>query len=102
MISVSDNVVPVEDILGINSVGNTLIEAARNNESIICHYIAQDLRICLDNLNEVNNGFTWMKGFTQGLHKMAKPGIFKTSNGKTVRKWNALFRVEEHFTLLRK
>ena len=32
---------------------------------------------------------------------MAKSGIFKISHGKTVRKWNALFRVEKN-PLLRK
>ena len=41
------------------------------------HYIAWAIKIRLDNLNEVNNGFTWMKCFTQGCHNMTKTGIFK-------------------------
>ena len=35
--SVANNVVPVEDILNICNVDDTLTEAARYNESIWCH-----------------------------------------------------------------
>ena len=38
-----------------------------------------------------------MKCFTQGCHNTAKAGIFRISNGKTVKKLNALFIVEENF-----
>ena len=65
----------------------------RYNSRIKFHYIAWDIKINLENLNEVNNGFTWMKCFTQGFHKMAKD---------IVQKWHALFRVEYCFSLLRK
>ena len=58
------------------------------------------LKICLENLNEINNVFTWMKCFTQGCHNMAKVFIFLMSNDKTVYKWHALFRVEDCFPLL--
>ena len=70
------NEVHVEDILEMHNVDDTLTEAARYNARIQCHYISWDLKILLDNLDEVNNGFTWMKFFKQGLHKMAKSGIF--------------------------
>ena len=56
----------------------------------------------LENLNEINNGFTWMKCFTLGCRKVAEAVVFKISNGKTVQKWHALFRVEEKSPLLRK
>ena len=69
----------------MHSVGDALTESARYNESIWCHYILWDLKIFLENLNEVNNGFTWMKCFTQGYHKMAKSGGFKIIIGKTVK-----------------
>ena len=87
--SVSKNVVPVEDILGIlemHNVDYVLTEVARYNARIRCHYISWDLKIRLDNLNEVNNGFTWMKFFTQGCHKMAKAVIIKIIDGKMVQK----------------
>ena len=51
--SVANNVVPVEDILNMHSVENTLAEAARYNARIWCHYIAWALKIRLENLNEV-------------------------------------------------
>ena len=73
--SVANNVVPVEDILEMRNVEDTLTKAARYNAIIWCHYIAWDLKICLDNFNGVNNGFTWMKIFTHICHKMAKAGI---------------------------
>ena len=56
--SVANNVVPVEDILNICNVDDTLTEAERYNEMIQFHYIAWDLKILLENLNEVKNGFT--------------------------------------------
>ena len=74
--SVAKNVVPVEDIFEMHNVDDTITEAARHNERIRCHYIAWDIKIRLDNLNEVNNGFTWVKYFAQRFHKMAKAGIF--------------------------
>ena len=82
--SVAKNVVPIGDILEMHNVENMLTEAARYNASIKCHYITWDLKIRLENLNEVNNGFTWMKCFTQGCHNMEKSGTFKISNDKTV------------------
>ena len=66
---------PVDNILRMHNVDNTLTEAARYNARILCHYIAWPLKICLGDFNEVNNGFTWMKSFTQGCHKMDKAGI---------------------------
>ena len=48
-----NNVVHVEDILDIHIVDNTLTEAERYNASIRCHYISQDLKIRLENLNYV-------------------------------------------------
>ena len=59
----------------MHNVDDTLTEAASYNAWIWCHYIAWDLKIRLENLNEVNNGFTWMKCFTQGCHNMSKAGI---------------------------
>ena len=91
---VANNVVPVEDIVEMNNVDNTITEADRYNARIWFHYIAWNLNTLLDNLNEVNNVFTWMQHFTQGFHKMAKAGIFKISNDKTVRKWHVLFKVK--------
>ena len=87
-------VVPLEDILEMHNVDNTLTEVAKYNASIRFHYIALALKICLDNLNEVNNGFTWIKRLTHGCHKMAKAGISKIINDKTVPKLYALFRLE--------
>ena len=86
---------PVEYILDITNVDDTLTDAGRYNARIQFHYIAWDLKIRLDNFNEVKNGFTWMICFTQVCHNMAKAGIFKISNGKTVKKLNALFIIEE-------
>ena len=75
--SVEKNVVPVEYIIEMHNVDDTLTEAARYNARIRCRYIAWALKIHLENLNKVNNGFTWMKCFAQGCHKMAKAGILK-------------------------
>ena len=61
----------------MHNVEDTLITAARYKARDQCQYIASDLKIRLENLNEVNNGFTWVKRFTHGLHKMAKDGILK-------------------------
>ena len=69
----------------MHNVDNTLAEAVRYNASIWCHYIAWALKIRLENFNKVNNGFTWMKCFTQVFHNMAKAGIFKIINGETVK-----------------
>ena len=64
--AVANNVVPVEDILDITNFDNTLTEAAIYNARICCRYIAWDKKTSLYCLNEANNGFTWMKFFTQG------------------------------------
>ena len=93
---------PVEDILDMHNVDDTQTEAARYNAIIWYHCILWDIKIRLDNLNEVNSRFTWIKLFTQGCHKMAKAGIFKISNGNMVQKLHALFRVEEMFFLFEK
>ena len=85
---------PVEDIIEMHNVDYTLTEAERYNARIWRHYISWMLKIRQKNLNEGNNGFTWMGIFIQRCHKMAKAGIFKTINSKTVQKWHALFRVE--------
>ena len=90
-----ENIVPVEDILDMHHVDDKFTDSERYNARIWGHYIAWALKICGDNLNEVKNGFTWMKCFTQGCHKMAKAGILKIINGKTVQKCHALFRVEK-------
>ena len=88
--SMGKNVVPVEDILDMHHVEDKFTESERYNARISCYYIAWALKICGENLNEVKNGFTWMKCFTQGCHKMAKSGIFKIINGKTVQKMSCL------------
>ena len=93
--SVAKNVEPVEDILEMHNVDNMLTEEERYNARIRCHHIAWDIKIRLENLNEANNGFTWIKCFTQVFYKMAKSGIKKIINGKTVQKSHTLFRVEE-------
>ena len=67
-LSVANNVVFVEDIIEMNNVDDMLTGAVRYNARIWCHYIAGDIKIRLDNLDEINNGFTWMKCFTQGFH----------------------------------
>ena len=61
---VENNVVPVEYIIEMHSVGNMLTEAARYNASIWRHYTAWALKTRLEYLNEVNNGYTCMKCFT--------------------------------------
>ena len=81
---VANNVVPVEDVMNMHNVDNNLTESERHNVRIWCHYIVRDLKIRLENLNEVKNGFTWIKCFTQGCHNMSKVVIFKIINGKTV------------------
>ena len=68
----------------MHNVDNTLTETEMYSALILCHYIIWDLKIRLDNLNEVNNGFIWMKCFTQVCHNMAKAGISKISNGEMV------------------
>ena len=55
---------PVEDILGIRNVEDTLTDTERYNASIWFHYIAFSIKIRLYHLNEVDNGFTWMRCFT--------------------------------------
>ena len=75
--SISKNVVTVQDILEIYNVDRTLTRSARYNARIWFHYIAWALKISLDDLNEVNNCFTWMKCFTRLCHKMDKAGILK-------------------------
>ena len=74
---VANNVVHVEDILDMHNVDNTSTETVRYNARIRRNYIARDLKIRLADFNEVKNGFTWMKCFTQGYHKTDKAGIFK-------------------------
>ena len=75
--SVANNVMSVEDILEMHSVDNMLTEAVSYNARIWCHYISWDLKIRLENFNEVNNVFNWMKCFTHGCHNMDKAGIKK-------------------------
>ena len=70
--SVANNVVPVEDIIEMRSVGDMPTRSARYDARILYHYIAWALKIRLDNLNEVNNGFTSMIFFTLGCHKIDK------------------------------
>ena len=77
---VSNNVVPIEDILDMHNVYDTLPEAARYNANIWCQYITWVIKICLDNLNEIKNGFTWMKCFTQICQKTAMDIILKIRN----------------------
>ena len=50
---IANNVVPVEDIFGMHNVDNTLSEAEIYNLMISCHCIAWDIKIRLDDLNEV-------------------------------------------------
>ena len=59
----------------IHTSVDTPTEAVRYNASIWCHYIEWALKIRLENLNQVKNGFTWVKCFTQGCHSMAKYDI---------------------------
>ena len=73
--SVSNNAVPVEDIIYMQNIENALTEAERYNARIWCHYTEWDLKMCLRNLNEVNNGFTWMENFTHVCRNMSKAGI---------------------------
>ena len=75
--SVENNVVHVEDILHKRNVENMLTDAVMYNARIWFHYISWALKIRLENLNGVNNCFTWMKCFTWGCHNMAKSGILK-------------------------
>ena len=70
----------------MHNFDNTLNEAELYNASISCHCIAWAIKIRLDHLNEVNNGFTWIKYCTQGCHKMAEADINKIINGDMVRK----------------
>ena len=72
-----NNVFTIEDILEMCNVDEMRTEAARYNTRIRYHYIAWDIKIRLDILNEAKNGFTWMNCFTQGSHKMAKACILK-------------------------
>ena len=51
----------------------------------------------MESLNQGNNGFTWMEYCTKGCHKMSKYGIFKITNGETLKKWHVLFRVGKIF-----
>ena len=67
---VANNVVPVEYILDIHSFYDALTEAARYNASVWCHYISWALKIRMGNGNDINNGFTWIKCFTQVCHNM--------------------------------
>ena len=64
--SVANNIGPVEDILEMRNVGYILTDSERYNARIRCQYITWALKIRLENLNEVSNGFTWIKCFTQG------------------------------------
>ena len=59
------HVVPFEDILKMHNVDGILIESARYNARILCHYISWALKICIENLNGVNNDVTLIKCFTQ-------------------------------------
>ena len=68
---------PVEYILKVHNGNSTLNEAASYNARIQCHHIAYNLKIRLDNLSEVNNGFTWMKCFTEVCRRMAIAVIIK-------------------------
>ena len=86
----------------MHNVDDILTEAARYNASIWFHCASWAIKTLLDHLNEVNNGFTWIKCFTQRCNNMAKSGIFKIIDGKKMQKLQALFRVEEHFPLLKK
>ena len=73
--AVANNVVPDEDILDMHNIDNMITESEMHGARIWFHCIAWALKICLENLNQLNNGFTWMKYFTQGCHKMSKASI---------------------------
>ena len=45
--SVANNKVPVEDIIEMHNIENTLTKEARYNARITCHYIAWTLKIFL-------------------------------------------------------
>ena len=75
---------PVEDILEMHNVDDTLTDVERYNSRMWCHYIAWDLKIHMGNLNEVKNDFTWMKIFTRVFHNMYKADISNICNGKKV------------------
>ena len=77
----------------MHNFDDALTEAESYNSIIWCHYDSCALKISLDKYNEVNNGFTFMKSFAQIFHKMDKSDIFEISNGKTVQKCHALFRL---------
>ena len=47
----------------------------------------------LDNLNEINDDFSWMEFCTKTCHKMAKYVIHKITNGETVQKWYAKIKI---------
>ena len=83
---VANNVVPVEDILDMHNVDDVITEEESYNAGIWCYYIAWDLKICLVDLNEVNNSFTCMDFFTQVCHKITKSGIFEIINGRRCKK----------------
>ena len=83
--SVANNVVHFEGILEMHNVYNMLTEEARCTARIWCHYTEWYLQICLENFNEVKNGFIWMKYSTQVCHKMSKTGVLKISHGKPVK-----------------
>ena len=55
---VANNVVPVEYILEMHNVDDTLTKSERYNARIWYHYISWDIKVRLDHLNWLNNGFT--------------------------------------------
>ena len=97
---VANNDVPLDAVLEGHDVDDTMTETAKCNARIRCHYMAWALKIRLNYMNDLS--FTWGDCCNKACHKMADAQVFKISHGETVRKWHALFRLNNQFPVVSK
>ena len=92
------NEVPVDIVFDLC---NALVsETARYNARIWCHYIGFSLKIRIDNFYKEDYACTWGWVFHQVMQIMASVGMDKITNSEIIRKFHALFRIQEQFPLL--
>ena len=91
---------PVDIVLKIQDA--LLLETARYNARIWCHYIGWDLKIFIDDLDKYEFDCTWGECCTKVCKRIASVGIVNITNSEKNCKWHALFRILERFHLLSK
>ena len=98
--AVTKNEVPADIVLELHD--ELVSETSIYDSHIWCHYIGWDLKICIDNLEKDESACTWRECCTKACKIMHIVGIVEIINSETIRKYHALVRIQEQFTLLSK